>query len=74
MTPENIARVAEAKRCGDVIPGTNGLTFEWGLQSIDGGWFRLLREPHHTDEDVTRGKHHLRNNRDVVSLGVEKLR
>lgn len=76
MTIENNHRVAVAARDGDVIavPAGNAVRFEWGVQSAAGAWFLLLREPHHTNADITDAKRSLRNSRDVVSLGVEVLK
>lgn len=76
MTIENNHRVAVAARDGDAITVPSGSTvrFEWGVQNSNGGWFLLLREPHHTNADITDAKRSLRNNRDVVSLGVEILK
>lgn len=76
MTIENNHRTLVAARDGDAITVPSGRTvrFEWGLQSSAGGWFRLLREPHHTRADIADAKRSLRNNRDVVSLGVEVLK
>lgn len=73
MNPENKARLDKARRYQDVTRGPNPVCYEWGLQNIDGAWFRLLREPHHTDQDMDVAKCHLRNSRDVVSLTVERL-
>jgi len=37
-----------------------------------GARFNLLREEHHTDEDVARAKRWLKNNMDVVKIYVFK--
>jgi hypothetical protein len=76
MTIENNHRLTVAARDGDAVAVSSGhpVRFEWGVQNANGGWFRLLREPHHTAADITDAKRSLRNNRDVVSLGVEVLK
>jgi hypothetical protein len=40
--------------------------------SIIGGYFELLKESHHTDEDVNKAEEWLRKNHDVVSIKVFK--
>jgi hypothetical protein len=70
---ENTERLAKARRYHDVTSGSAPVCFEWGLQNVDGAWFLLLREPHHTDADIEAAKRYLRNNRDVVSMAVERL-
>lgn len=75
-TPDELAR---ARKSGDFIltatgmqadPQKEGVAFlEW-LEGPRGAGFALLREPHHSDADVSRAKHWLRSNRDVVTLKV----
>lgn len=36
----------------------------------DGAHYELLREAHHTDDDVKRAKAYLRNNFDVLSIHI----
>lgn len=47
------------------------LFYKMGL-SIRKGYFELLKESHHTDEDVNKAKEWLRKNHDVVSIKVFK--
>jgi hypothetical protein len=56
---------------GDVTK--NGVVFDWELASSAGAAFTLIREPHHTDDDMRVAEEHLRRNRDVVSLSVALL-
>lgn len=56
----------------DITP--NGIAFEWWLASSEGAGFCLLRESHHTREDIAIAKHYLKNDRDVVGrIKVEKV-
>ena len=57
-----------AKRRGNVTP--NGVAFDWWLVNADGAGYELLREPHHSDEDIEAAKRYLRGNHDVVTLRV----
>lgn len=65
----------EMERCrkfGDVTP--NGVVFDWWLAGPGGAGFALIREPHHTDDDIEKAKSHLRRERDVVGrIRVESL-
>jgi len=72
-TPEDIKkeRLAKCRRWGDVTD--NGVCFDWGLAGPDGAWFTLLREPHHSKDDVEIAKKQLHRDRDVVSLSVEGI-
>lgn len=45
------------------------LFYRMGL-SMRGGYFELLKESHHTNEDVDNAKEWLRKNHDVVSIKV----
>ena len=45
------------------------LFYRMGL-SIRGGYFELLKEPQHTDEDVKNAEKWLRKNHDVVSIKI----
>jgi hypothetical protein len=45
------------------------LFYKMGL-SIRGEYFELLKEPHHTDEDVKNAEKWLRKNHDVVAIKV----
>jgi hypothetical protein len=56
---------------GDVTP--NGVVFDWELVNINGAGFTLIREPHHTDDDIRIGEEYLRYERDVVRLSVAML-
>lgn len=70
MSPASTARVQAAKAAHDVV---KNVAFEWGLANSEGAWFRLLREPHHTDVHIAKAKDALRANRDVVTMTVERL-
>lgn len=67
-TKEDVAR---ARRRGDVSP--QGVAFDWWLVNSDGAGFCLLREPHHTDEQIKQASAWLRRERDVVKLRVERI-
>lgn len=73
MINHSQARLDKARYYDDVTRGLTPVCYEWGLQNVDGSWYRLLREPHHTDQDIARAKSYLRNSQDVVSLTVERL-
>lgn len=62
--PYTPADVERYRRLGDVTP--NGVTFNWHLSGPGGARFELLREPHHTDEQIEQAKRELRDQRDVV--------
>ena len=61
-------QIARFRKFGDVTK--NGVVFDWWLVNSNGAGFCLIREPHHTDEDIERAKHHIRNDRDVVTMRV----
>ncbi len=46
----------------------NGVVFDWELAGSSGAAFVLLRESHHTDEDIAEAEKYLRRERDVVRL------
>lgn len=73
MTQENKERLLKAICDKNFTETAVPVYFEWGLQNIDGAWYNLLREQHHTNDDVERAKTWLRNTQDVVSLRVERL-
>lgn len=56
---------------GDVTP--NGIVFDWSLVNCDGAAFYLIRESHHSDEDIEIAKRYLRSDHDVVGLFVATL-
>jgi hypothetical protein len=56
---------------GDVT--RNGIVFDYQLVSINGAHFTLIREAHHTDDDIRIAEEHLRRDRDVVGLSVASL-
>lgn len=60
-SPETLAA---AKKIHDVTP--SGVAFDWWLASAAGAGFLLLREPHHTDEQIEAAKSYLKRERDVV--------
>jgi hypothetical protein len=57
-------QMASAKRHGDVTK--NGVAFDWWLVNVNGACFMLMREDHHSDEDIALAKEHIRRDRDVV--------
>ena len=58
------AEVERFRKFGDVTP--NGVVFDWGLAGPNGASFTLIRESHHTDEDIEKAKRYLNRERDVV--------
>lgn len=61
----------KARAFGDVA---EGVAYDWWLVNADGAGFCLLREPHHTDEDILRALAKVRRDRDVVGrIGVAKV-
>jgi len=73
MTDENKQRLMKAIHYKDVTETPVPVCYEWGLQNVNGAWYNLLREYHHTNDDIERAKSWLRNNQDVVSMRVERL-
>lgn len=73
MTDENKQRLLKAIHFKEVTRTKVPVCYEWGLQNINGAWYNLLREPHHTNDDIEQAKSWLRNNQDVVSMRVERL-
>lgn len=66
--------ITERDRCaaaGDVTK--NGVVFDYELVSINGAHFTLIREPHHTDDDIRIAEEHVRRDHDVVQLSVARL-
>ena len=63
-------RIEKAKKWGNVTG--NGIAYEWELAGSEGASFLLLREPHHTDEDIKQAKRYLCAHRDVVSISIER--
>lgn len=53
----------QAYKHHDVV---KGVAFLWWLVNINGAGFALLREPHHSDEEIQAAKDELHRNRDVV--------
>lgn len=51
----------------------NGVVFDYQLVSINGAHFILIREPHHTDDDIRIAEEHVRAEHDVVQLSVARL-
>jgi hypothetical protein len=43
------------------------------LASSEGAYFILLREPHHSDEDIAKAKALIRGDRDVVWMRVVQV-
>lgn len=73
MTQENKERLLKAICDKNFTETKVPVYFEWGLLNMDGAWYNLLREPHHTNDDIERAKSWLRNTQDVVSMKVERL-
>lgn len=73
MNADSLQRLEKAQRYRETTRGAVPVAYEWGLQNENGAWFRLLREPHHTDQDIDAARAFLRSERDVVSLRVERL-
>lgn len=63
--------VARFRKHGDVT--RNGVVFDWCLVSINGAGFTVIREPHHTDEDIEIAKQQIRSDRDVVWMRTATL-
>jgi len=59
------AQVERHRKFGDVTK--NGVVFDYDL-TYSGAMFGLIREAHHTDEDIERAAAELRRDRDVVGL------
>jgi hypothetical protein len=51
-----------------------GVAFDWCLVNINGAGFTLLREPHHSDEQIKRAENKIRGNRDVIWLKVANIK
>lgn len=65
--------LAGAKQNNELVrcPSGRSIYFDWILANREGAiFFYLLREPEHTDEDITFAKAKLRNERDVVGIHV----
>lgn len=61
-----------ARGFGAVTGNDNGIAYiEW-LAGPQGCGFALLREPHHTDEDIAHAKRWLKDSRDVVTVEVRR--
>jgi len=72
--PMTTYTTAERDRCanaGDVT--RNGVVFDWELVNIHGAGFTLIREPHHSDNQIRIAEEYLRRERDVVRLSVAML-
>lgn len=59
------AQVERYRKFGDVT--SNGVVFDYDLCSA-GAMFGLIREAHHTDENIEKAAAELRRDRDVVGL------
>lgn len=55
---------------GDQTP--SGVWYDWDLAGPDGIAVTIVKEAHHTDEDIERAKQEIRNDRDVVSMRVRQ--
>ena len=62
---------AKARWQGEVTP--IGVAFSSGSVNINGCAFELLRQSHHTDEDIQRAKRQLRDQRDVTGISVIRV-
>jgi hypothetical protein len=60
--------VAKARWRGEVTP--NGIAFTSEPGNMDGYRFQLLRQSHHTDQDIQLAKKQLRDGRDVIGVSV----
>lgn len=67
MNARNI--IERATRFGQVAPGTSVLAFG-ELSGADGEHFTLIREAHHTSEDIGTAKRACRNAWDVTGFTV----
>ena len=74
MTQTSLDRLDNARHWTYVTDTKVPVCFETGLESIDGQWFTLLREPHHTDADMKAAKVFLKWTQDVVSIKEERLK
>jgi hypothetical protein len=55
-------------------PESGGVVFEWWIVNMNGAGFKLIQEPHHSDEDIENAKKYLRRERDVVgAIRVENV-
>lgn len=66
MNTYTIDSLEKAKRIGDVTD--NGVAYQWWLSGPQGASFAVMREPHHTDEDILRARRQIRADHDVVQL------
>ena len=64
MTTYTRKEVERFRKSGNVTE--NGVVFDWWLVNCDGAGFCLIREPHHTDDDIKKAREHIKNDRDVV--------
>lgn len=71
MTTYTRQQMERFRKFHDVTP--NGVVFDWWLVSSAGAGFALIREPHHTDQDIEDAKNYLRGARDVVTLRIARL-
>lgn len=46
----------------------NGVVFDWWLVNCNGAGFCLIREPHHTDEDMFQAIQYIKRDRDVAGM------
>jgi hypothetical protein len=66
--------ISERDRCAAAgYVTTKGVVFDYELVSINGAHFTLIREPHHTDDDIRIAEEHVRRDHDVVQLSVACL-
>lgn len=62
--------IKDFKPNGSTGPNNNDVLFEDYYTGPTGARFILLREKHHTDDDIKKAKSYLYNTRDVVSIKI----
>lgn len=67
-SPEELIRARQYGDC--IVTDTTTVAYQEWLSSPEGMSFILLREPHHTDDDIAYAKSFLRDNRDVLTIYV----
>lgn len=57
---------------GTTGENANDMLYRSWVSGPDGAHYELLREEHHTDEDIRKAKQYLHNNFDVVGIHIVK--
>lgn len=65
--------VAKAREFNDVTETPGKVAFQWWLANEDGAGYLLMRESHHTDEDIKQAKRFLYRTQDVVQIRVASV-